>query len=147
MAQNQTPTPDSVHALSKSHPIVFFDGVCGLCNTAVDWLLRHDSQQKILFTPLQGKTAEVALSSELRDSLDSVIVYIDGRLYQKSDAFLHLFPVLGGVWKILSFIASGLPRFLRDFIYDFIARNRYRWFGKRDVCRLPSKEERSRFLD
>ena len=126
--------------------VVYFDDVCGMCNSAVNALMEMDSARLLRFSPLQGKTAEGQLPEDFRTRMDS-IVYANGAvIYTKSTAVLKILRDLGGIWFILSW-ALVLPRPVRDWFYDFVARNRYRWFGKKESCRLPSAEERALFLD
>lgn len=126
--------------------IVFFDGVCGLCNTSVDWLLRHDKNQRLLYAPLQGKAASEQLSPERLSDLDTIVYFRKGKELLRSDAALYVLKDLGGAWKLLfGFIV--IPRFIRDGIYKWVSRNRYKWFGKKEACRIPTKAERARFLD
>jgi predicted DCC family thiol-disulfide oxidoreductase YuxK len=133
-------------------PILFFDGVCGLCNGFVDFLMARDRRGAFRFATLQGETAARLLagtgggSSEgPGERMRSVVLWQDGRAYRRSEAVIRLFTGLGGIWKLA---AAGrlLPAGFRDLLYDFIARNRYRWFGKRETCRMPKPEERARFL-
>lgn len=127
-------------------PVIFFDGVCGLCNRTVDFLIRHDTKRHFLFTPLQGKTASEKLPLSLTDEPDT-IVYTDGKtLYYKSDAILRILMKIGGVWKVMA-LCFILPKFIRDFFYDLVANNRYKVFGKKESCRMPTAEEREVFLD
>ena len=130
-----------------AHPIVFFDGVCGLCNRLVDIVVRMDKEQVIRFAPIQGETARALLPALSEDAQEWSMFYLDGtELYSKSDAFLQVCRRLGGLWTVLS-LARVVPRWLRDPVYCMVARHRYRWFGKRAVCRVPSVEERERFLN
>ncbi len=133
----QTNTPDN---------IVFFDGVCGLCNSSVDVLLRKDKKRVLLFAPLQGTTASRLLPAEDLTTLNTFIFFSQGKIWRRSDAVLRVLWTLGGFWKLTA-IARIIPGFLRNALYNFIATNRYRWFGKKESCRLPTKEERSQFLD
>jgi predicted DCC family thiol-disulfide oxidoreductase YuxK len=126
--------------------IVFFDGVCGLCNKTVDFLIQWDKEKNLRYAPLQGYTAKRLLSTMYIEDLDSVVYYRNGQYLVRSTAVLRLLLDVGGWWKLLS-IFLILPAFVRDFVYYFIARRRYRWFGKRDACRMPSPEERALFLD
>ena len=125
--------------------ILFFDGVCGLCNKTVDQLLRIDHDCHLRFAPLQGPTAEQLLPAELVEDLDTVVLWHQGQAYQRSRAILNALVIIGFPWSALG-IFKIVPRFLADPIYRFIARNRYRWFGKRETCRLPTSDERARFL-
>ncbi len=127
-------------------PIVFFDGVCGLCNATVDLLLRIDTRQIFLFAPLQGETARRALGVPPADASEWSILLLDERgLHQRSDAALEICRRLGWPWALLGLL-RWVPRGLRDAGYRVIARNRYRWFGRHETCRVPTPEERERFL-
>ncbi len=126
--------------------IVFFDGVCGLCNRFVDRLLRVDRKRVLRFAPLQGRTAQERLPAGMADALESVVYLRDGAVIQRSDAALWILIDLGG-WRVMYRGFFIVPRFVRDAVYDWIARNRYRWFRKYETCRLPTPEERARFLD
>ncbi len=127
-------------------PIIFFDGVCGMCNRLVDLILRIDRREKFLFAPIQGETAKQLLPAQPDDPEEWSMLYLDERgLHDQSDASLEVYRRLGGVWWLLS-LARFVPRFLRDPAYRVIVRNRYRWFGRRDACRIPTPEERERFL-
>ena len=127
--------------------IIFFDGICGLCNRAVDFLLKHDHKSALQFAPLQGTTARARLQAPDVDSLSTLVIIDGDQTLRKSDGVLHALAALGGGWKLLSMTLAIFPRALRDFVYDRVASNRYAWFGKRDTCRLPTPEERRRFLD
>lgn len=127
-------------------PILFFDGVCNLCNSWVDFLIRHSTSGRIYFASLQGVTAQHVVGIERSQKLKSLIFFKDGKLFEKSDAFFEILSVLGGPWKLLK-ILKIVPRSLRDWVYDQVASQRYNWFGKRESCRLPSMEERALFLD
>ncbi len=128
------------------HPVIFFDGVCGLCNAFVDYVLNRDHQEIFYFAPLQGDFAgEIEALAPYRNSLTSVVLWKNGQVYTHSTAAMEVLISLGGVWKLLR-VFYLVPRFLRDFAYKLIARNRYRLFGKSETCRLPTAEERSRFL-
>lgn len=127
-------------------PIIFFDGICGLCNGFVDFLLKVDTKNKFFFATLQGDTAKSLLPSEMIDNMDSVVLYVNGKTLKKSEAVLEIFRILGGFWKIVT-VGKYLPEFLRDKAYDLTADNRYSIFGKKDVCRIPTPDERSKFLD
>jgi predicted DCC family thiol-disulfide oxidoreductase YuxK len=126
--------------------IVFFDGLCNLCNGFVDFVVRRDSVGVFKFAPLQGKAAQEKLTAELRGELRTVALWSQGQVYTKSDAALTVLTQLGGSWVLFKGFWL-LPKFLRDLVYDLVAGNRYAWFGKRDTCRLPTEEERARFLD
>ncbi len=130
----------------EKHPIIFFDGYCGLCNGFVDFVMARDSKKTFRFATLQGLTAARLLSPEDTQNLDSVVVYVQTQKYKKSRAVFQVFSDLGGAWQWLT-LFGFLPTALLDCVYDMVARNRYAWFGKKDSCRIPTKEERELFLD
>ena len=127
--------------------VILFDGVCNLCNSSVNFVIDRDSKRKFRFAALQSKFGE-ELKQELgRDlDLDSVLLYRNSRLLDKSDAALEIARQLSGLWPIL-YVFKIVPKFIRDKVYDFIARNRYRWFGKEESCRIPTPELRSLFVE
>lgn len=127
--------------------IILFDGVCNLCNSAVDLIIRNDKGRHFKVGPLQDpKTAELLRGYDINsDYLDSIILIRGDKVYYKSRAALEVTKKLKGLWPLLyAFIV--VPAFVRDSIYDWIARNRYRWYGKKETCRLPTADERARFL-
>jgi predicted DCC family thiol-disulfide oxidoreductase YuxK len=132
---------------SNTTNIVFFDGVCNFCNKIVNVLLDLDTHKRLVFAPLQGETYRQYSTARGEKTSDfSTIVFVQhGREYTKSDAAIRVIACLGGGYRI----SLGLllfPRFLRNAAYNLIARNRYSWFGKREACRLPTLDERMRFL-
>ena len=133
--------------------VVFFDGVCGLCNRFVDFVLSRDRRAAIRFAPLQGETAGRVVSVKWRvasgrESSVKTIVWLDsfGREFVRSAAAVRVLWQIGGVWWLIGWLLWLIPRPLRDVGYRIVSTNRYRWFGKRETCRLPSPAERSRFL-
>jgi len=141
--------------LKQSHPpeqpdhILLFDGVCHLCHGAVQFILKRDPKGHIHFASLQSdKGQELLRSFDYPESEMSSVVFIsNGRLYSKSDAVLRVGKKLSGGWPILSTVAQLFPRSLRNIVYDWVARNRYRWMGKAEQCMLPTPQIKSRFLD
>lgn len=129
---------------SPDQRIVFFDGLCHLCNGFVDHLILHDPEHRLHFAPLQGETARKFLSPEQIQG-GSVIFWDRGKIFSHSTAALRAAAALGGSYRLLR-IFLGVPRFARDFFYDIIARNRYAWFGERDFCRLPQPHEKDFLL-
>lgn len=159
-----------------NHPILFFDGVCGLCNRFVDFMLKADSRSRFRYAPLQGETARRLLGVDNQagghqandpppggphagghepagpkpgdpqagDPRSFVFLEKDAS-YEQSNAVLLALSRLGGAWGLIA-VLYVFPRPVRDFVYRIVARNRYRWFGRRDACRLPTPEERDRFL-
>lgn len=128
--------------------IVFFDGVCQLCNRSVNFLIKQDKKNVLKFASLQSAYAQNVVPKALlnHEKLDSIIVYTDGKFYDRSTAVLKLCKILGGLCSVF-LIGYLLPRYIRDGLYSFIANNRYRWFGKTDQCRVPTAELKKRFLD
>ena len=128
------------------HPIIFFDGVCAMCNGFVDLMLRADRMHVFLFAPIQGETARDLLPPIGEDPEQWSMVYLDEQgVHDQSDASLEVYRRLGGPWAVLGWLRF-IPRFVRNPVYRLIARNRYRWFGKRETCRVPTAEERARFM-
>jgi predicted DCC family thiol-disulfide oxidoreductase YuxK len=129
-------------------PLLFFDGVCNLCDASVGFVLDHDPQAIFRFAPLQSNLARTTMAQHgLRaEDLDTVVLVDDGRAYTRSTAVLKLLARLPAPWSWLSLFLV-VPRPLRDLVYRFVARNRLRWFGIREACRVPTPELRARFLD
>jgi len=126
--------------------VVFFDGVCNLCNRIVDFLIRRDKKHVLRYAPLQGSSAAQLLDAKMVSDLPSVAFLDSTGAYQRSNAVLRAAAKLGGIWSLAKWLLI-IPRPVRDWVYNWIARNRYKWFGKRDSCRLPTEEERAMFLD
>ena len=127
--------------------ILFFDGVCGLCNSFIDFVLKHYRNGRVVFAPLQGETAAANLPAEDAETLDTVVFLDGGQATRRSSAIVRILIRLGGFWKLLGSVLWLVPRPLRDIGYKVIARNRYRFFGKKETCRMPTPQERARFLD
>lgn len=126
--------------------LLFFDGVCGLCNRTVDFLLPRDRKQKIWFAPLQGETARRELSNEDVTDLNTIVLKTPQALYKRSAAVVRLLWLLGGGWSACGTLLWLIPWPLRDLGYCLASLSRYRLFGKREACRIPTEAERSRFL-
>ena len=126
--------------------IVFFDGVCNLCQGSVRYLIKHDKKGVLKFASLQGNYAKDFVNETKIQSMQSILFFDGKMLYKKSTAVLKLSRLLGG-WHQLLLLGYILPRFVRDWLYNIVAMNRYRWFGKKDQCMLPSKGFENRFLD
>lgn len=127
---------------------MFFDGVCGLCNRTVQFLLRHDRGDRLRFAPLQGETARrvlVPLGGK-PEALDTIyVVTAEGRLLERSRAVLFAAAALGGAWRLVA-VLRVVPRPLADLVYGWVARVRYRVFGRLESCALPTPEQRAKFL-
>lgn len=131
-----------------SRPVVLFDGVCNVCNATVQFILRHDRKEKFLFASLQGEYGRKVLETHHlpSDNFSSFLLADGDRIFAKSTGALELCRRLGGGWKILyAFILIPTP--FRDAVYGYVARNRYRWFGKQDTCYMPTPALKRRFLD
>ena len=126
--------------------VVFFDGVCNLCQRSVRYLLKHDHKNFLKFATLQGQYAKKILPPEDLKNLKSIVFYDGKAFYKKSTALLKLCTSLGGGHKLL-LVGYLLPKFLRDGLYSMIAKNRYRWFGQQEHCMVPTKDIQDRFLD
>ena len=125
-----------------------FDGVCNLCNASVRFIIKRDRKARFKFASLQSSYAAGLLQKLDFDSqgVDSIVLYEEGALYVRSTAALRIAKHLDGLWPLLyAFII--VPPFIRDAVYDFIARNRYQWFGKKEQCEVPTPELAARFLD
>jgi len=140
--------------MTEQNPIILYDGVCGLCNRLVQFLLKHDKAGRLRFASLQSDFAEKVLGRHGFDPKDLDTIHVvenydqpGERVLQKSDAVLRAGRELGGFWGASSNIGRVVPRSLRDLVYRFVATNRYRVFGKYDTCMLPEPDQRSRFLD
>ena len=128
--------------------VILFDGVCNLCTGTVRFLLARDPNRWFRFGSLQSEAAKRLLESHglPRESLETIVV-IDGvRCFTKSDAALYVAGYLKGPWRVLR-VLRLVPRCIRDAVYDGVARHRYRWFGKRDVCLVPAPEDAHRFIE
>tara|TARA_R110002050_G_scaffold102774_1_gene211620 strand:+ start:63773 stop:64180 length:408 start_codon:yes stop_codon:yes gene_type:complete len=129
-----------------SQKIILFDGVCGLCNMWVDWVIKKDTHRVFKYSPIQGQFAkQLQLESSLINHPQSIIYLNKDKTLVKSKAALHIAKELPFPWKLL-FIFSIIPVFLRDPIYDYIAKNRYAWFGKSESCRIPTSQEKNLFI-
>jgi predicted DCC family thiol-disulfide oxidoreductase YuxK len=138
---------------SEANPIVLYDGVCGLCNRAVQFLLKRDRHDRFRFAPLQSDFAANLLERHGIDHTQLATVYAvvhhgepDERLLAKSDAFLFFAKVLGGVWNVVRLVRV-IPRPIRNWLYDFVAANRYQVFGKSESCMLPDPAYKHKFLE
>ena len=126
--------------------IIFFDGVCPLCNGFVDFVIKRDKQHQFYFSSLQSEQAQKLLPKQ-DQGLNSVILVEGEGIFRKSKAALRILFYLGGWWTVLSVMLSVFPLVLRDSVYDLIAKYRYRFFGKFESCRLPKYEEKPYFLE
>jgi predicted DCC family thiol-disulfide oxidoreductase YuxK len=152
--ESDGPLPRQNAAAIGSHPIILYDGVCGLCNRFTQFVLRNDAQAVFRFASLQSAFATHSLerNSANRRELETVYVVLkpgqtDELLLSRSDAVIFVLKHLGGIRRVAGYILAWIPWPLRDWGYRWLARNRYRLFGRLDACPVPSLEERGRFLD
>ena len=138
-----------IDTIPNNKKLILFDGVCNLCNEAVLKIIKQDKKDIFLFTALQSNTGK-NISNELgidTSKIDSIVLYIPGEDYFiKSEAAFKIANEFYGIWKLIQ-VFRIFPVFFNDFFYDFIARNRYRWFGKKEECMIPSEKLNSKFLN
>lgn len=126
--------------------VVFFDDLCVLCSGTVSFLIKIDSKKRLRYSSLTGEFIRSLGELELLSGSPSVVVWSDGKFYLRSAALIHLLKQLGGIYRVFGIALNLLPRFVLDVLYNLIARNRYRIFGKKDVCFMPSPDLRSLFI-
>lgn len=128
--------------------VIIFDGVCHLCNASVDFVMKRDKKRVFRYTANQMEAGRKILADHGvdPDQIHTVYLFDKGILYDKSTAALRIAKKLGFPYS-LAFAFMIVPGFIRNFVYDLIAKNRYKWFGKKETCRLPTAEERALFLD
>jgi predicted DCC family thiol-disulfide oxidoreductase YuxK len=134
-------------APTSDHPVLLFDGHCTLCSRSVQMVLRHDHRGQFRFASLQSEAGQHLLAQAQLppDSLDTAVLVESGRISLRSDAGLRIAARLGGWWRLTQ-VFWLVPRGIRNAVYDWVARNRYRWFGREEQCWLPRPEWRERFL-
>ena len=134
-------------AAPAGHPIIVFDGLCVLCSANAQFVLRHDRNRRFRLTSMQGDVGQSLCRAHGIDPADpDTIIVVDGdRVWRNSDAVLAIYAGLGWPWRAAA-IARTMPRAFRDPVYRWVARNRYRWFGRRETCWLPSPADRDRLL-
>ncbi|WP_226681131.1 thiol-disulfide oxidoreductase DCC family protein [Sutcliffiella horikoshii] len=133
--------------IHTEHPILLFDGVCNLCNSLVTFVIKRDQEATFKFASLQSEVGQTILKEHSLplDHFDS-FYYVEGKkLFTKSTAALKVAKELDGAWKLF-YPLIIIPKPLRDLVYSFVAKNRYRWFGKKNQCMLPNPEMKKRFL-
>ena len=131
-----------------SHPIIFFDGVCNLCTGTVQFVIRHDPKHHFRFASLQSEIGQQLLKEYNlpTEEFGSFILFEDGKVYTKSTAALRVTRKLNGLWPVV-YTNIVFPLFIRDGIYNLIAKNRYRWFGKKEACWIPTPELNKLFIN
>ena len=139
----------NTETIPKNKKLILFDGVCNLCNNAVLKIIRQDKNDIFLFTSIQSNVGKNIINELGIDisKIDSIVLYIPGGNYfVKSEAVFKIANEFKGAWKIIQ-IFRIFPDFLNNLFYDFVARNRYRWFGKKEECMIPSEKLNSKFLN
>ena len=128
--------------------VLVFDGVCNLCNSSVNWLIDHDTNNKFHYASLQSQFGkDTAAKFQLKgDYMNTMLLLEDNKIYLRSEAVLRIFKHLGGAYTLLYFFII-IPSFIRNFVYRIVANNRYSWFGKQDACRVPTAELKEKFLE
>jgi predicted DCC family thiol-disulfide oxidoreductase YuxK len=128
--------------------LVLFDGVCNLCSALVQFVIRHDPAAKFRFAAIQSEIGGEIFQSHGLDPADlqTFVFVAEGKMFLRSDAAIEVVSRFGGAWRIFR-IFQFVPKVLRDSIYSTIARNRYRWFGRKEICMVPTPEIKGRFLD
>jgi predicted DCC family thiol-disulfide oxidoreductase YuxK len=133
----------------QSHPVIFFDGICNLCTGAVQFIIKHDPKHRFRFASLQSEFGQKIINQfkiAPGESMNSFILFCKGKIYSRSTGALCVARKLKGLWPLLyGFII--LPGFIRNAVYNFIARNRYKWFGKKEECWIPTPELKGLFID
>jgi len=133
--------------LPKNRPVILYDGICNLCNSSVRFILKHDSREKFLFSSLQSDASKkllLHLNYKIRQ-FNTILLVENGEIHEKSDAVLKIASGLRFPWNLAALFRI-LPKKLRDSMYDFVARNRYRWFGKKDRCVYSMNTYENRFI-
>jgi|TARA_R110000764_G_scaffold219818_1_gene307605 predicted DCC family thiol-disulfide oxidoreductase YuxK len=134
--------------VEKGKKIILFDGVCNLCNSSVQFVIKRDKKDVFRYAALQSEVGEQLVNQRHIDTskVDSIILIEPGvAYYTKSDAALEIAQDLGGLWKLTA-VFTWIPTSIRNSIYDFIAKNRYKWFGKQETCMIPTPELKAKFL-
>ena len=128
-------------------PVIYFDGVCNLCTGTVQFVLKRDKRKVFRFASLQGEGGRKMLNAHKLPAqhYQTFILEEGARIFTRSTAALRVFKLLGGAWSLL-YVFMIIPAFIRDAVYNFISNNRYRWFGKKEECWLPSPEWENRFI-
>ena len=135
--------------LPKHKQLILFDGVCNLCNSSINYVIKHDKNNVFMFAPLQGETGKAIVKQFNLDQseTDSILLYSsDNRLSIKSTAALSIAKKLGFPRNLLT-VFFIVPTFIRHWVYDYVANNRYKWYGKKDACMIPSPELKAKFLE
>jgi predicted DCC family thiol-disulfide oxidoreductase YuxK len=138
-----------IQNLPKNKQLILFDGVCNLCNASVQYVIKHDKNNVFMFAPLQGETGQLIIEKYQIDTAktDSILLYTEGKgIVYKSTAALKIAGKLGFPRNLLQ-VFLVIPPIIRNWVYDYVAKNRYKWFGKQENCMIPTKNLNSKFLN
>jgi len=133
--------------MDYNYSLILFDGVCNFCNSSVNFIIRRDKKNIFRFASLQSETGQKCLSEYnfYNTEFDTIILIEKGELYTRSATALRIAKSISGIWKLF-YIFIIVPRPIRNYLYDLLSRNRYKWFGKKDACRIPSESEKKKFI-
>jgi predicted DCC family thiol-disulfide oxidoreductase YuxK len=131
----------------NDHAVILFDGVCNLCNSSVQFIIKHDPRSRFRFAALQSEFGQDQLGKHglSKDQLLTIVLLINGKVYDQSRAALEIARRLSGLWPMM-YIFIIVPPFIRDMVYNWVSRNRYKWFGRQDECMIPTPELKARFI-
>lgn len=139
-----------INTIPKDKQLILFDGVCNLCNSSILYVIKRDKKNKFLFAPLQSDVGMVLIDKFNidTDKMDSILLYhpISNSISSKSSAALHIAKHLGFPSNVLT-VFFIIPTFIRNWVYNYIAKNRYKWFGKKESCMIPTSELKAKFLE
>lgn len=139
-----------IETLTNDKELILFDGVCNLCNSSVLYVIKRDKKDTFVFAPLQSKIGQTVINEFNIDTekTDSILLYQpkERKIYQKSNAALRVAKKLSFPTNLLA-VFLIIPAFIRDWFYNYVARNRYKWYGKKDACMIPTPELKMKFLD
>ena len=133
--------------MTDNYSIILFDGICNFCNSSVNFIIKRDKGNIFRFASLQSEIGQKFLTEYnfSHTEFDTIILIENGKLYTRSTAALRIAKSLSGIWKLF-YIFIIIPGPIRNYLYDLLSRNRYKWFGKRDSCRIPTDKEKSKFI-
>jgi predicted DCC family thiol-disulfide oxidoreductase YuxK len=130
----------------ENNSVIFFDGICNFCNSSVNFIIKRDKNNYFKFSPLQSEYSRNILKQNNipQKDFESIILFENNKIYRKSTAVLKISKHLSGLWPLF-YLYILFPPFIRDFFYDIIAKNRYKWFGKRESCMVPDERVKIKF--
>jgi len=133
--------------MEGDHKIIVFDGVCNLCNNSVNYVIKRDNKDRFRFAAFQEEAGQRLILKYNIDisKTDSIVLIDSDKVYVRSTAVLRIAKYLGGGYPLF-YVFMIIPKFVRNWVYDYVARNRYKWYGKKDSCMIPTPELRSKFL-